>query len=214
MAKSFELPRFYPILDTAILKSRECDVLLAAECVLQSGARILQYRHKDGWLQLHYDEASNIADLCRQAGALFVMNDRADYAQLLNAGLHIGQDDIPPVAARTVVPNAVLGFSTHNALQLRHANEAPADYLSLGPIFATSSKEKPDPVVGVDGLKAMRPLTNKPLCAIGGITLANAHQVLEAKADSVAVISALLPEKCDAASLTARAAEWLKLSHE
>jgi thiamine-phosphate pyrophosphorylase len=212
MAKSFALPRFYPILDTAVLKSRECGVLLAAECLLEAGALILQYRHKDAWLQLHYDEASIMADLCKQASALFVVNDRADYALLLNAGLHIGQDDFPPVAARTVVPNAVLGFSTHNALQLRRAMEAPADYLSLGPIFATSSKEKPDPVVGVDGMKVMRALTNKPLCAIGGITLANARQVLEAKADSVAVISGLLPDKCDAASLTARAAEWLKLS--
>lgn len=212
MVKRFQLPRFYPILDTAVLRSRGCDALMAAEAILQAGVRILQYRHKEAWLQRHYDEAREMAELCAQASVQFVMNDRADFALLLKAGLHIGQDDLPPVASRTIVPHAVLGFSTHNALQLRRANEEPANYLSLGPIFSTYSKERPDPVVGVDGLRALRPLTAKPLVAIGGITLSNASQVFAAKADSVAVISGLLPGKCDAAAVSKRAEEWLELS--
>jgi thiamine-phosphate pyrophosphorylase len=134
-----------------------------------------------------------IAGICRDAGILFVINDRADFANLLGAALHIGQDDLPAPAARKVVPNAVIGFSTHNAAQMRRAIGSPVDYLSLGPVFPTKSKENPDPVVGLEGLRALRPLTSKPLVAIGGITLENAPEVLAAGADSVAVISGLLP---------------------
>jgi thiamine-phosphate pyrophosphorylase len=102
-----------------------------------------------------------------------------------------------------------VGFSTHNAAQLRRGDQEPVEYLSIGPIFATTSKLRPDPVVGVAGLKTLRGLTKKPLCAIGGITLEKAHEVLAAKADSVAVISGILPETCDRKSLKAKALEWL-----
>jgi thiamine-phosphate pyrophosphorylase len=130
---------------------------------------------------------------------------------LLKTALHVGQDDLSPVAARMVVSDEVMGFSTHNDLQVTRGEQEPVEYLSLGPIFNTSSKLRPDPVVGVDGLTALRALTTKPLVAIGGITLENATEVLEAKADSVAVISGVLPETCDRKSLLRRAEEWVRL---
>lgn len=189
----FRLPKFYPVLDTAVLALRRLSVSDAAGSLLAAGVRILQYRHKGDWYQSHYDEAAALARRCEKAGVLFVLNDRADYAKLLRCALHIGQDDLPPAAARKIVDDEVMGYSTHNRGQLRIADAHPVEYLSLGPIFETSSKAKPDPVVGLDGLQALRPLTAKPLCAIGGITLENAGSVLAAGADSVAVISSLFP---------------------
>lgn len=207
----FKLPRFYPILDTFILGERGCSVVSAAEALLDSGARILQYRHKDRWTQSHFDEAKRLATLCHEASVLFVLNDRADFARLLGAALHVGQDDLPPVAARRIVSDEVMGFSTHDRQQLVRGNEEPVEYLSLGPIFATTSKERPDPVVNVEGLRSLRALTEKPLVAIGGINLLNAREVLEAGADSVAVASALLPKTCDAKALRQGAQEWIRL---
>lgn len=209
---SFRLPRFYPILDTATLCHRKCSVLTIADALVEAGAKILQYRHKDDWTQAHLDEVKRIVALCHDAGVLFVLNDRADFARLLGAALHLGQHDLPPVAARRVVSDEVIGFSTHNQLQLTRADEEPVEYLSLGPIFSTKSKSKPDPVVGTETLRRLRPLTAKPLAAIGGITLENAREVLEAGADSVAVISGLLPEKCDRKSLRRRAEEWIAVT--
>jgi thiamine-phosphate pyrophosphorylase len=211
MESKFQPPRFYPIIDTGVLAPTVFSPIRVAEEALAAGAKILQYRHKDNWTQEEFDEAAAIAKLCQEAGILFVVNDRADFAHLLSAGLHIGQDDLPPQAARRVVSGAVIGFSTHNAEQLRLAAGAPVDYLSLGPIFATTSKERPDPVVGLDGLKKLRPLTPKPLVAIGGITLANAAEVLAAGADSVAIISGLLPPEQDHALLRQRLSEWCQL---
>jgi thiamine-phosphate pyrophosphorylase len=205
----FRLPKFYPILDTAVLNLRGCAVATAADALLNAGVKILQYRHKDDWTQAQFDEAKHLALLCQDAGVLFVLNDRADYAKLLKSALHIGQEDLPPVAARKIVSDEVMGFSTHNAVQLKRAADEPVEYLSIGPIFATVSKLRPDPVVGVEGLKTLRALTTKPLCAIGGITLANAKEVFAAKADSVAVISGILAESCDRKALKAKAVEWI-----
>jgi len=188
----FTAPRFYPIIDTATLAGTAFSPVQVAEEAAAAGAKILQYRHKNNWTQYEFDEAKTIAGICKEAGILFIVNDRADFAHLLGAGLHIGQDDLPPQAARHVVSRAVIGFSTHNAAQLRGAAGAPVDYLSLGPVFATKSKARPDPVIGLDGLRALRPLTSKPLVAIGGITLENAPDVLAAGADSVAVISGIV----------------------
>jgi thiamine-phosphate pyrophosphorylase len=193
METEFQPPRFYPIIDTAVLAAANVSPIHLAEAAVVAGAKILQYRHKGIWTQTEFDEAKAIAQVCNQSHVLFVVNDRADFAHLLGAGLHIGQDDLPPEAARRVVSTAILGLSTHNAGQLRRAVGAPVNYLSLGPIFATKSKEKPDPVVGIEGLTMLRSLTTKPLVAIGGITLENASDVLAAGADSVAIISGLLP---------------------
>jgi thiamine-phosphate pyrophosphorylase len=122
------------------------------------------------------------------------MNDRADLCLAAEFdGLHVGQDDLSPESARRVIgPELWLGVSTHNPEQLREADQTPADYLAIGPVFATSSKERPDPVVGLEGVRRARELTRKPLVAIGGITRANTRSVLEAGADAVAVISDLL----------------------
>jgi thiamine-phosphate pyrophosphorylase len=208
-----EIPRFYPVLDTAVLAARQWPFLLVAEELLAAGVKILQYRHKGNWTQTQYDEAKQAATLCRQASSLFVLNDRADFAHLLGAALHIGQDDLPPVAVRKVVgEDTVIGFSTHNGSQLSRGDEEPVQYLSLGPIFATTSKEKPDPVVGLEGLVRLRPLTKKPLVAIGGVTLENAADVWAAGVDSVAVISGILPFANERRALREFTGEWIRLA--
>jgi len=201
----FKLPRFYPILDTTVLSDREYPVLLAADAVIEAGAKILQYRHKDIWTQGQFDEAKQINAMCNEAGVLFVLNDRADFAKLLHAALHLGQEDLPAVAARKIVGDEVMGFSTHSRAQLMRADEEPVEYLSLGPIFATTSKQQADPVVGIEGLTKLRPLTKKPLCAIGGITLSNVSDILKAGADSIAVISSIIQEQFNRNELNRRA---------
>lgn len=205
----FRPPRFYPILDTAVLAERRITAIEAADALLDAGIKILQYRHKDPWKQVHFDEVRQLSRLCEAAGVLFVLNDRADYAALVHAALHLGQRDLPPLAARRVVNSAVIGFSTHSRAQLLHAQEEPVDYISIGPIYETTSKLKPDPVLGIKALETLCPLSSKPLVAIGGITLENAAFVLEQKADSVAVISALLPPEADAKAMREIAREWL-----
>jgi thiamine-phosphate pyrophosphorylase len=212
MPVAFELPRFYPILDTNALSQWSCDALKAAEGLIEGGSRILQDRHKGDWTQKRFDTAKKIARMCHEVGVLFVINDRADFAKLLGAALHVGQDDLPPVAARRVISDEVLGLSTHNDEQLARGNEEPVEYLSLGPIFETSSKDRPDPVVGIDGLRSLRRLTRKPLAAIGGITQLNACDVLEAGANSVAVISALFNiDSVDRKGLRRTAQNWISL---
>ena len=207
----FRLPKFYPILDTAVLAARACPLNATAEVLLDSGVKILQYRHKDDWTQAHFYEAKRLAEMCQDAGVLFVLNDRADFAKLLRAALHLGQEDMSPTAARKIVSDEVMGYSTHNAAQMNLGNTEPVEYLSIGPIFATTSKLRPDPVVGVAGLKTIRALTKKQLCAIGGITLQNVKEVFAAKADSVALISGFLPEKFDRKAMKAKAMEWLAI---
>ncbi len=201
------LPRFYPILDTAVAASHGVDLRSAAAQILEGGARILQLRHKGFFSREVFAMAEEIAALCRAANARFVVNDRADIATLLDVALHLGQDDLMPSVARKIVrPGAMIGFSTHNEHQLRLAAEEPADYLALGPIFGTASKEDPDPVVGVAELRRFRPLTTRPLVAVGGITRANARDVLAAGADSVAVIGDLFST---GATLRERTKEWV-----
>jgi thiamine-phosphate pyrophosphorylase len=199
---------FYPILDTQTVARRGIDLVAAAAAILEAGARILQFRHKGFFSRDVFRQAGEIGALCRQAGALFVVNDRADIARLLNAGLHLGQDDLAPVDARRVLGDAIIGFSTHNEEQLLAATDQPVDYLACGPIFGTSSKLNPDPVVGVDGLRRLRPWTARPMVAIGGITRANAKSVIEAGADSVAVIGDLFPED---GNIRGRVEEWISL---
>ena len=204
------LPAFYPILDTEVTASRGIDPVLAASNILDAGAQILQFRHKGFLSRAIFGQIERVAALCREARVLFVVNDRADLAALMGAALHVGQDDLPPAAARRVTgPETLIGFSTHNEGQLRAAQSEPVDYLALGPIFGTVSKHNPDPLVGLDELRRLRPLTARPLVAIGGITRGNAHNVLSAGADSLAVIGDLFPEDTN---LRARAEEWLRLT--
>lgn len=203
------VPRFYPILDTEVALRRGVDPVNAAGQILDAGAKVLQFRHKGFLSREAFAWLERIAELANTAGATLVVNDRADLAKLFGAALHLGQDDLTPSIARRVVgPDAMVGYSTHNEAQLRAACTEPVNYLALGPIFGTATKENPDPVVGVTELRRLRPLSNLPLVAIGGITRVNARQVLEAGADSVAVIGDLFPED---GRIRARAEAWISL---
>src|SRR3982750_3408583 len=210
-----KLPRFYPILDSDTLKRRECSMEIAAEALLEAGVGILQIRHKTNYDRETFDTARIVASLCEQAGVLFVINDRADISMLLKAALHVGQDDLPAQDARRLIGHErMLGFSTHNQAQLEASNAQPVDYVAFGPVFGTASKDRPDPTVGVDEVKRLRPLTPRPMVAIGGITRENAVQVLKAGADSGAVIGDLYPDNCSKPALRARAEEWMAITDE
>jgi thiamine-phosphate pyrophosphorylase len=204
-------PPFYPILDTPLIEQRGIGTVAAAEALIEAGVRILQLRNKGFFSRAAFEDASSIAELCRSAEVLLVVNDRADIAKLLDAALHLGQDDLATSDARKILPAAsLIGLSTHNEIQLRAGDAEPVDYLAIGPIFATGSKLNPDPVVGLDGLRTLRALTQKPLVAIGGITRELAPKVFEAGADSVAIIGDLYTGD----SLRARAEEWIALSDD
>jgi thiamine-phosphate pyrophosphorylase len=212
MLPRFVLPKFYPILDPEIAARHGIDAVIAAEQILEGGATILQFRHKGFFSREVFAQLESVAQLCRAAGALFVVNDRADLAALTGAALHLGQDDLTPTAARQVVgTKTLIGFSTHNEHQLRAAAAEPADYIALGPIFGTSSKDNPDPAVGLDELRRLRLLTDRPLVAIGGITRANAHSVLDAGADAVAIIGDLFAGD---GNVRARTQEWIALTRD
>jgi thiamine-phosphate pyrophosphorylase len=202
------LPRFYPILDTETAARRGAGIVDAATRILEGGAGILQFRHKGFWSRQVFEELEHIAEMCQACGVPLIVNDRADMARLVEAGLHLGQDDLPPSSARGILGDGALGFSTHNEAQLRAAEIEPADYLALGPIFGTVSKANPDPVVGVEELRRLRPLTRRPLVAIGGITRENARSAFDAGADSVAVIGDLFPADGD---IVARVREWIRI---
>jgi thiamine-phosphate pyrophosphorylase len=203
------LPRVYPILDTESLERLGIGIEAAAAALIEGGAGILQIRHKAHWSRGMFQCAQEVARLCRESGTMLIVNDRADFAMLLGAGLHVGQDDLPPRDARRLMgPDAVIGFSSHNVAQLCAAGGEPVDYVALGPVFGTSTKRNPDPVVGVLEVRRCRELLQKPLVAIGGITLENARAVWEAGADSVAVIAGLLPADAGPRSLRQRMEEW------
>ncbi len=208
-----KLPAFYPILDTGVAMARGLDPVEVAREILDGGARILQFRHKEFLSRQVFQWLEQIAALTQQVGSILVVNDRADLARLFNAALHVGQDDLPPSASRTIVgQDAIVGFSTHNETQLRAAASEPVDYVALGPIFGTSTKVDPDATVGLDELRRLRPLTNRPLVAIGGITRANALSVREAGADSVAIVADLFPVvNMGDGNIRRRTEEWIRL---
>src|ERR1019366_2837718 len=178
------LPRVYPILDTASLAGCGITLETAAAAFLEGGAGILQIRHKGHWSRDIFEAAKQVARLCRETGAPLIVNDRADFAMLLEAGLHVGQDDLAPRDARGLLgPGAAIGFSSHNVDQLSAAGGEPVDYVAFGPVFPTASKRDPDPVVGVEEIRRCHALVEKLLVAIGGITLENALDVLRSGAD-------------------------------
>jgi thiamine-phosphate pyrophosphorylase len=208
-----KLPRVYPILDSESLQARGLSLVTAAAALLDGGAGILQLRHKPHWTRAFFDSARDVARLCRETGADLIVNDRADYAMLLQAGLHVGQDDLAPRDARRLIgAETPLGYSSHNHAQLCAAGGEPVDYVALGPIFSTASKRNPDPLVGVEEILRCRGLVEKPLVAIGGITLENAAEVWRAGADSVAVIAGLFPGVSSAQLLRKRMEEWNQLA--
>ncbi len=208
-----KLPPVYPILDTETFEARGFPWNRAAAAFLEGGAGILQLRHKQHWGRAVFDRAREIASWCREAGALFIVDDRADIAMLLDSGLHVGQDDLSPRDARRLLGSAALiGFSSHNLHQVCAAGGEPVDYVAFGPLFATASKRNPDPVTGIEALKECRALVEKPLVAIGGITRENAPAIWAAGADSIAVIGGLLPTDLTSVSLRERMEEWQRLA--
>ena len=186
------LPKIYPITDARLsgLSHAEQVRRLGA-----GGATFVQVREKHLSPREFYGEAAEALRVARELGVRLIVNDRVDIALALGAdGVHLGQDDLPPAAARELLgERAVIGFSTHNEVQAREAARLPVDYIAIGPIFQTSSKENPDPVVGLEGLRRVRDIVGQiPLVAIGGVGPENAREVLAAGADAVAVISLLL----------------------
>src|SRR5882672_4576661 len=191
---SLVLPPLYMILDAALLTSPEIEV---AKTLNDAGVRLFQYRNKRGSTREIFQSSSGLAAELAERGALFFVNDRPDIAFLSGAGgVHVGQNDLPVAESRAVLGKGkLIGISTHNLEQFRAAAATDADYLALGPVFATDSKANPDAVVGTAMIREARELTAKPIVAIGGITLERAKEVMEAGADSVAVISDVLRAK-------------------
>jgi thiamine-phosphate pyrophosphorylase len=192
------MPRLYVILDAGMLTEPAGET---AKKLIEAGVRLLQYRDKKGAARELWSESRAIVEVARQAGCSFFVNDRPDIACLVGAdGVHVGQEDLTAEQARALVgPDRWVGVSTHNTKQFEEAATTSADYIAVGPIFSTSSKANPDPVVGTELLRRVRNLTEKPIVAIGGITLERAPEVLAAGADSVAVISDILQAKDPAA---------------
>jgi len=192
---SFQLPKLYPITD------RRLSGLSHAEQVRRlsaGGATFIQLREKYLDACEFYEEAKAALDVARECGVRLIINDRVDIALALGAdGVHLGQDDLPPEAARRILgERAIIGFSTHNLEQAKQAVRLPVDYIAIGPIFETSSKETPDPALGIDALKSVRAIVGAvPLVAIGGINAETARSVLDAGADSIATIRLLLAEQ-------------------
>jgi thiamine-phosphate pyrophosphorylase len=188
------VPRLYPIVDASYFSTTEALVVFAGE-LCAGGCTLLQYRNKSGNARVMLEQARELKRRV-EGNVKLIMNDRVDLCLVAEFdGVHVGQDDLSPESVRGIIGDERwLGVSTHNPEQVREADLTSADYLAIGPVFSTSSKKRPDPVVGLEGVRRARALTRKPLVAIGGITRANAASVIEAGADSVAVISDLLRE--------------------
>ncbi len=187
-----KLPRLYAIIDPAQADGRP--LMEIVDQLLAAGVKLVQLRDKHASSAVLYSSAQQIGASVRKAGGIFVVNDRADVARAMDAdGVHLGQDDLPVESARTLLgPDKMIGYSTHTLAQVREGDQSSADYIAFGPIWMTPSKENPELVVGLEGLREARKATRKPLVAIGGITLENVPAVIEAGADSVAVIRALV----------------------
>jgi len=187
------ISRLYAIADAEVLAVRGVALADFAGDLRAAGVGLVQYRDKNGSPQEILRAASILREAMAGSGCKLILNDRADIAVLANFdGVHVGQGDLSPADARRVVgPDRIVGVSTHTDEQVRIADQSCADYIAIGPVFATGTKLNSDPVVGLEGVRRARALTTKPLVAIGGITRSNARSVIDAGADSVAVISSL-----------------------
>ena len=206
-------PAFYPIIDTSVALSAGITSESVAKALMRAGVRVAQFRHKGNYDSEIIHLAEKVGNILHEFDALYIVNDRPDVALCVGAdGVHVGQDDLPPVAVRTVFEalpiqkTMTIGLSVHNEQQLRQADLAPLDYLAIGPIFTTNSKINPDPTIGLEELHRLRALTSKHVVAIGGITRENAREVFAAGADSVAVISDFISSDIDD-----RLSEWLRV---
>src|SRR6266516_3314627 len=194
------IPRLYAILEASWFADTAA-LLVAAEELVNAGVALIQYRNKSGDAREMLNQALELRGRSRTTASephipRLIMNDRADLCLAAEFdGVHVGQDDLSPESARKIIGrDRWLGVSTHNPEQVAEADRASADYIAIGPVFATASKVNPDPVIGLAGIRRARQLTRKPLIAIGGITRGNCRSVIEAGADSVAVISDLIRE--------------------
>jgi len=189
--QTFSLPPLYAIIDSALFPV-DSALFDFAEQLVAAGVSLVQYRNKRGSARQSLRQARGLRHRLSEKTRL-IMNDRADLCLAADLdGVHLGQTDLSPSSVRSLLGEGkIIGYSTHNLVQIEEGAALPADYLAIGPIFSTSSKENPDPEVGLENLRAARRLTRKPLVAIGGITAANYRSVMDAGADSVAVISAL-----------------------
>jgi thiamine-phosphate pyrophosphorylase len=183
----------YVIVDAEVLAARSVSLAGFARDLRAADVTLLQYRDKTGSPQEILRACAILRDAMVGSGCKLILNDRADLAVLANFdGVHVGQGDLSPEDARRVVgPERIVGVSTHTDEQVRLADQSCADYVAIGPVFATGTKPDASPIVGLEGVRRARALTRKPLVAIGGITRANARSVIDAGADSVAVISSL-----------------------
>ena len=193
----FRLPKIYPITDTRITKLSHVEQV---KILIEGGAKFIQLREKFLSPKEFYAQAEEAIKVARKNGVKIIINDRIDIALALQAdGVHLGQDDLLPEHARKILgENAIIGFSTHSVEQAIQAVNFPIDYVAIGPVFATKTKENPDEIVGIKGVKKVRAAIGKfPLVAIGGINSDNFREVLESGADSLAIISEILspPEK-------------------
>jgi thiamine-phosphate pyrophosphorylase len=190
------LSALYPILDShylpAAAEARAAFLETAWRELEDAGVTLVQLREKDTARDQIHEDARTLLRSASGAMRLLLNDDAALAKQTGSAGVHLGQKDMAAGQARLLLgAQAILGVSTHTAAQVEAADRLPVDYIAIGPVFATSTKPDAEPVVGLEGVRAARALTRKPLVAIGGITLNNAANVREAGADSVAVISAL-----------------------
>jgi thiamine-phosphate pyrophosphorylase len=188
---SLTLPKIYPITDTVISKLSHTEQI---ELLAAGGASLIQLREKRASPREFYDAAREAMLIGRRLGVQIIINDRVDIAMAVDAdGVHLGQDDLPPDRARRLLgENRIIGFSTHTVEQALAADSAPVDYIAIGPIFHTSTKYQPDPTTGLETISDARRRLSKPLVAIGGVTLDRARSIIEAGADSVAIISDLI----------------------
>lgn len=194
MKEPFRLPRVYPLTDVQLSGLSHAEQVLRLS---QGGASLIQLRDKDTPALDFYEQAEAAVAVAERIAVKLIINDRVDVALAVHAhGVHLGQDDMPPEAARGLLGSeAIIGYSTHTVEQALSALVLPVDYIAIGPIFKTNTKTDTSPVLGLDGLRAVRRVVGDfPLVAIGGITHANASEVVEAGADSVAVISSLLSD--------------------
>jgi len=188
------LPKIYPITDTRIVNLSHAEQV---EKLTRGGATLIQLREKNASPRDFYEQAKEALEFARKNNVKVIINDRIDIALVLKAdGVHLGQDDLLPEHARKILgEKAIIGFSTHNLKQAVEAVSFPIDYLAIGPVFVTKTKENPDAVVGVEGVRKVREaIGDFPLVAIGGVSLENFQEVLSAGADSVAIIGDLLSE--------------------
>ncbi|HMF54321.1 MAG TPA: thiamine phosphate synthase [Edaphobacter sp.] len=199
-------PRLYPLIDPSVLRARGISIAAYAQLLRAAGVQLVQYRDKNAQSQDILRNAKVIAEAFAGTDCRLIMNDRADLAVLAGfGGVHVGQDDLSPEDARHMVGlERWVGVSTHNDEQVRLADISCTDYVAIGPVFATSTKRNAEPVVGLEGVRRARALTSRPLVAIGGITVENAASVIDAGADSVAVVGALLDLSASPAKMVRR----------